>query len=53
LGGHPAKQVDFDTMYGAERLQELEVLCDGRIRDIVTKNNFELCSFYKFSGTPQ
>lgn len=53
LGCHPAKQIDFDTMYGTERLQELEGLCDDRIREFVTENNIELCSFHKVSGTPQ
>ena len=50
LGCHPAKEIDLETMYRAERLQELDVLCDSRIRKCVTKNGIELCSFDKLAG---
>ena len=29
---HPAKSVDFDAMYTAERLRELAILCDDGVR---------------------
>jgi predicted glycoside hydrolase/deacetylase ChbG (UPF0249 family) len=45
LGCHPAKSIDFDGMYRIERLQELAVLCDGQIRDVLTKSRIQLCSF--------
>jgi predicted glycoside hydrolase/deacetylase ChbG (UPF0249 family) len=46
LGCHPAQQADLDTMYSAERLQELSVLCDDRIRQAIVKTEIELCSFH-------
>jgi predicted glycoside hydrolase/deacetylase ChbG (UPF0249 family) len=46
LGCHPAQQADLDTMYSAERLQELSVLCDDRIRQAIVKMEIELCSFH-------
>jgi chitin disaccharide deacetylase len=45
LGCHPAKRVDFDAMYAAERLQELDVLCDPRLREFLAESTIELCSF--------
>jgi len=45
LGCHPASSVDFETMYAMERLRELEVLCDNRLRRLLADKNIELCSF--------
>jgi predicted glycoside hydrolase/deacetylase ChbG (UPF0249 family) len=45
LACHPAKVVDFNSMYTTERLRELSVLCDPQIRDFVTENEIELSSF--------
>ena len=45
LACHPAKIVDFDSMYTNERLQELTVLCDPQLRDFLAQNRIELTSF--------
>jgi chitin disaccharide deacetylase len=45
LGCHPAKCVDFDSMYTIERLQELEVLCDDQIGDFLAESAIQLSSF--------
>jgi chitin disaccharide deacetylase len=42
---HPAKCIDFDSMYTIERLQELKVLCDDKIRDFLAENTIQLASF--------
>jgi len=42
---HPAAAADLDTMYRAERRQELAALCDPRIRGAVEKLGIKLCSF--------
>jgi len=39
---HPAAELDFRSRYGAERIRELETLCDPRVRDAVTANGFVL-----------
>lgn len=49
IGCHPADAGDLDTMYRAERMQELRVLCDRRIRRAIDEMGIELCSF---SGLP-
>ena len=45
LGCHPAERCDLDTMYRHERLQELRVLCDAKVRAAITAMGIELCSF--------
>ncbi|HXJ38021.1 MAG TPA: ChbG/HpnK family deacetylase [Bryobacteraceae bacterium] len=45
LGCHPAAAVDLETMYGAERIAELQTLCDSRARQALTVNGVELRSF--------
>ncbi len=45
LSCHPAKLVDFHTMYGNERVRELRTLCDPRVRDAIGALHIELCSF--------
>jgi predicted glycoside hydrolase/deacetylase ChbG (UPF0249 family) len=42
---HPAAAADLDTMYAAERLTELETLCDTRVRDAIDRNGVILCGF--------
>ena len=44
LGCHPAA-ADLDTMYGAERLQELAALCDPGVRDAIRAMGIQLGSF--------
>jgi chitin disaccharide deacetylase len=49
LGCHPAKRIDFDTMYSDERVMELQVLCDSRVPEFLAENHIELCSFATIS----
>ena len=45
LGCHPAAGCDLDTMYRNERLEELRVLCDPKVRVAITTLGIELRSF--------
>jgi predicted glycoside hydrolase/deacetylase ChbG (UPF0249 family) len=45
LGCHPGYADDLDTMYRAERAQEVAVLCDPRLRPALERVNVKLCSF--------
>jgi predicted glycoside hydrolase/deacetylase ChbG (UPF0249 family) len=45
LGCHPADGCDLDTMYRSERLDELRVLCDPRVRTAIQSMGIELRSF--------
>jgi chitin disaccharide deacetylase len=45
IGCHPADGRDLDTMYQAEREQEVETLCDPRVRDAIRKMGIELRSY--------
>jgi predicted glycoside hydrolase/deacetylase ChbG (UPF0249 family) len=42
---HPGSGEDPDSMYGPERRQERDVLCDPRIRDAIEAREIELRSF--------
>jgi chitin disaccharide deacetylase len=50
LACHPADAHDLDTMYRAERLAELAILCDLRVREAVRCLGIELCSFHDVSS---
>lgn len=50
LGCHPGREIDFETMYAGERLRELEVLCDTRIRELAGRKHIQLCSFEDLAG---
>jgi predicted glycoside hydrolase/deacetylase ChbG (UPF0249 family) len=50
LGCHPAKRIDFDTMYNDERVMELQVLCNSRVPEILAAHHIELCSFHAVSA---
>lgn len=43
---------EIATMYFNERSLELEVLCDSRVRDAVSAEGIELCSFARSAGDP-
>jgi chitin disaccharide deacetylase len=45
LACHPAAQCDLQTLYSQERLEELEVLCDPRLRTSIATMGFVLRSF--------
>lgn len=42
---HPAAAFDPGMSYGAERVAELEALCDGRVRDALERSGVRLCTF--------
>ena len=48
LGCHPGSDNDLDTMYSSERIQEVKVLCDPRVRAAIATLGIELCSFHDF-----
>ncbi len=45
LGCHPGTGDDPDSMYVKERAEEVQVLCDTRIRTAIAAEGIELCSF--------
>jgi len=45
LACHPAADVDHETTYAQERLQELETLCDPRVRAALEREGVALLSF--------
>lgn len=51
LACHPAAVADLPTMYGKERLIELSVLCDARVKQTIASLGIELRSFNGL-GTP-
>jgi chitin disaccharide deacetylase len=42
---HPATTVDFDSIYGRERVIELTTLCDPKLRGLLADEGIELRSF--------
>jgi predicted glycoside hydrolase/deacetylase ChbG (UPF0249 family) len=46
LACHPAAVADLPTMYSRERLVELKVLCDSRVRQAIESLGIELCTFH-------
>ncbi len=44
LSCHPGLAADLDTLYRDERVQEVKVLCDPRVRMAINNMNVELCS---------
>jgi chitin disaccharide deacetylase len=45
LGCHPAAEADHDSVYGRERMRELETLCDPRVRVAIDRCGVDLRSF--------
>ncbi|SRR5260370_41363005 len=45
LGCHPGEDEHLDSVYRVERMQEVEVLCDPRVREALAATNIHLCSF--------
>lgn len=45
MGCHPAAEVDHASTYGHERLQEVETLCDPRVRAAIDRCHVALRSF--------
>lgn len=46
LGCHPGLGADMDSDYVAEREQEVDTLCDPRVRRAIEGAGIELCSFH-------
>src|SRR5262245_48213452 len=46
LACHPAAAADLPTMYSHERLAELAILCDERVKQRIASRGIELCSFH-------
>jgi predicted glycoside hydrolase/deacetylase ChbG (UPF0249 family) len=49
LGCHPGFGIDGETMYRQEREQELQTLCDGRLRAVLEQEKIGLLSFSEWS----
>ena len=45
LGCHPGEGNDLHTMYGSERAEEVQVLCDPQIRTVLSQLGISLCNF--------
>ena len=45
LGCHPGFADGLESMYSSERVQEVQVLCDPRVRAAIDVGGIELCSF--------
>ena len=50
IGCHPAVTVDFESVYGRERVIELETLCDPELRRVLADEEIELRSFSELEG---
>jgi predicted glycoside hydrolase/deacetylase ChbG (UPF0249 family) len=50
VGCHPGLACDLETMYRHERCEEIQVLCDPRIRAAIAALRLELCSFHRLSA---
>ena len=45
LACHPGVEEDIESAYRSERIEELKVLCDSRVRAAIIARGVELCSF--------
>jgi predicted glycoside hydrolase/deacetylase ChbG (UPF0249 family) len=45
MGCHPGFADGLESMYSNERVQEVQVLCDPRVREVIDVEGIELCSF--------
>jgi adenylyl-sulfate kinase len=52
VGCHPATSIDFESVYGLERLVEVEALCDPRLRELITEREIALRSFAELEQFP-
>jgi predicted glycoside hydrolase/deacetylase ChbG (UPF0249 family) len=51
LACHPSEVSEPDTMYGPERVSELQVLTDPRVRQAIAALGIKLCSFHNAVST--
>lgn len=52
LGCHPAAEIDHDSSYDRERVQELETLCDPRVLAAIDRCGITLRSFAEPTAPP-
>jgi adenylyl-sulfate kinase len=52
VGCHPAASVDFESVYGGERLVEVEALCDPGLRELIDEHEISLRSFAELEQFP-
>jgi predicted glycoside hydrolase/deacetylase ChbG (UPF0249 family) len=52
IGCHPATEADHDSTYGRERVQEVETLCDPRVRTAIARCAVTLRSFADLDAHP-
>jgi chitin disaccharide deacetylase len=52
LSCHPAATIDFESVYGEERLVEVKALCDPRMRHLIDEQGIALCSFSELEAFP-
>jgi predicted glycoside hydrolase/deacetylase ChbG (UPF0249 family) len=50
LACHPGLMADVDSMYCAERAEEVQTLCDSRVRVALGTRGIALCSFREAAG---
>lgn len=50
LACHPSAAADMESSYGADRLVELEALCDPAVREALSEEEIRLCSFSTLSA---
>ncbi len=46
---HPGNDPTLDSVYRLERLQEMSVLCDPRVRAAIERKKVQLCSFVDYA----
>jgi adenylyl-sulfate kinase len=52
IGCHPAVEVDFESVYGDERVTEVETLCDPEVRQVIDEESVVLRSFAELEEFP-
>jgi adenylyl-sulfate kinase len=52
IGCHPAAHVDFESVYGVERVVEVETLCDPAVREVLAEEDVILRSFVELEQFP-
>jgi adenylyl-sulfate kinase len=52
IGCHPAAEVDFESVYGDERVMEVETLCDPEVRRVIAEESIVLRAFSELEEFP-
>jgi predicted glycoside hydrolase/deacetylase ChbG (UPF0249 family) len=53
LGCHPAADPELESSYAAERVEELQVLCDPRLKEALAEEGINLRSFAQVAAEPR